>query len=533
MPDRNANAGDRHAVKNVSDDASHTATGSFGPDPFSGLSETDLSQIEKNALGLETAALKRKGVAVESSGVKRLKLAVPANKATEFGLLGDASRRIVEVVDQALQQVTSTTFSDRLASDEAELSPLEIQIPRGFDGGRQVRSAHASKSVRHRHWASELDAAKWPPANDLGIYSHNFTISRSFYQSILRRVGLSGELAYNIDSSQFDRQSSPDHLPFMASTNDGERTIDNYSILQPSPMYVCARWVGDKPLYYPVSLDHLTKLSEAERKFLEAGKNALTNAEMEDVSNQRAQRITTKYAIIEFTIEKNNRDEHFRSSRPNTFYNRPFALLSGTEREELFSNYARRYPEKEMMRLRDDESPAALTRNLLNAMNLPESYASNTKNGTPLFLNVLTSEIEFKRGKALRAQPTNYCVLLESRDFISYHRLNDDQARKISKTERNYLGLVPPWTRSLGVAERYDLGLLPPASTAFKDEVKIMRDLGSSRLDADQKAVRNGHREKLGSLSDGQEFPPVGSDEKASPLIRELRVRTRSASLHR
>lgn len=501
----------------------------FGDDPFANLGESEIQAIEGQAV---RTGKRTREVPVSDSPRKRMAVdqrSGPVDSGDEF--FPELTHEELKELDDLLSEVdltgsighhnqerfidTSTGVTSggrplqRSASNysdnEREVSDLEYVPPLplpDLPGSRETsaQGAPARQATRRlnqtpgRTLNRGADVA-WPPEHDLKIYSHNSSISRNDYQGILRKIGLSGDYAYGIEKGLFDRKPSPDVIPFMAMHDDDLFRHHGGKIDKGSEIYINAGWDRDKPVYYAVNDVQFSKLDPAELKILglrevtAVGVNdshedgflqryaGLNSAEKELLVAKRVADLTNKFALIEFTIQKNNASDRFRSGKSANFHSRQFGDLSERDKQSLFDDHARRAPHKEITSSRNNRHPNLLAASALARIGFPERFAQNPRNGWPLLIDARNSSMVFESGRARRPPQTNQCILIGTQIRPTYHRLNADQTGKISDAEKRKLGLIPAWTRSLDDVERYKLGLLPPGSTAIADAEKFSSSL--------------------------------------------------------
>lgn len=501
----------------------------YGPNPFAGMSDGSIARLQKSALQEPSDVHKRtRDEPGETSTPKRLAIAKSVGPTSPSLDLVSIAEDGINPVEEGLSTHAGTERSRKWILER----PCAVEAVKGHvsdktdpaDEDTGIFRFDANTIVDHDNGESELEyvpqmglstrptsgghrrlqalrashdarPAVGPPTGDLNIYGSGKTVSRAFYQQVLRKVGFSGHMAYSVPRERYDRQPSPDLLPFMA-PDDDDVFRHGGEILPSGAANFLGGFDNGRPVYYPLDEHHFSKLLQSERKLLGIDaavsfeRTALRNPagtffrdnferlspeEKSAVFDRHKRRMEKKYSGIEFAYELHANGEVSIDGR--TFIR--LDDLGSPQVGTLLRRYVARRPEDaDLVFLRKDRSPAAFfyASGVLAEMGVSERLAAYARPGTPFLLGRQQQRAVLEGGYASFPPETSQCILVGMEAGPKYRRLNRHQVSLITNDERLLLGFEPSWIRSLSAIDRYDIGLLPPGSLAMADALQHDRE---------------------------------------------------------
>ena len=538
----------RRAIKE--NDIVASSQASYGSDPFQGLSPSKLDVLENESSDIARGRYHDK----DSYASDENDLHVPGRGTPHYwpGPRGGNDIQPGPSLDTT-QNANDENEFEFVALDKAVQPEFNVNIAasRPSEGIRQVRQDVRVKKPPQR--VNRLQSVPktgtkatdtWPPHHDLGVYSHDFKVTRENYKRGLQALSLSGDLAYEINNNVYDQGPSPDRIPFAASKEDVLFNTE-FKVLLPSEACVLVGKDSDRPLYYSVDKFHFSKITPAERNLLgfndtfvemtniatarlsDVFKNnfsKLGSDEKDDLIERRGKRITEKFAKIEFVYQKKN--THKRKGRPSTFFDQDFSKLSDDDKEHLLNENAERnrenaalFPGSEYYRRnvalidsRGSNDEKLLAASVLEELGLNDRLVENARPGWPLLLDASNNKEIFADGRASRPATGSRCLLVSTQNFPTYYLLNTHQERQFSMQDLIHLGFVPHWAQTLSPTERYQFGLLPPGSEALRDALK--HDANFAQYLGNLRAQAASHRDT--NLTNRQ---GIGATGRNAPIV--------------
>jgi hypothetical protein len=252
--------------------------------------------------------------------------------------------------------------------------------------------------------------ARRPRYSDLGLYSHDFRLSKGYYTMILRKMGLSDNLYYEsaedgarkhkFPAERFDRLATPEQWPFMAEDDNYHFSSGDWKLLEGSG--VCIQTDRDdqdgRRIYVELNKHQFSKMANHEKTVLGLRQANMTLSE---------------------------------------------------------------FPQNNSASL---EAARRTIKSIFLRVDLPSGLADRVRSDLPLLAFRTSRMFSDDKDRVFLPSRGHECLVTNYEEFAqpTYIRLDTHQSKQLTEQERKYLGLVPTWAQRAPLNVQRELGLLPP-----------------------------------------------------------------------